>query len=848
MKARNALLSLALLASAVGIWWVLAQSPSGGGGDDGARSESARTAAADGADALVPTDRDGPDPDATRVAAETPPGPVVDAASGDEAPEASTDDEVVRITGRLLLPTGAPAPGAELLVHGWSGNEERRERHGLPEDWQDVEATTDADGRFELRFVPPRAFSFELDATLDGHVDLSWRWFELMPGAHEDVGEHRFAPAASIVGRVVDEEGQPTGVEWRVIATSAVQGQGEAKAAHRQNVVADLETGRFELNGLPEGPVELEGDCDAGASIEGPPVQARLGETTEVDLVYRGPELGNTITVISLCRPFHSFFEPVDGRIVATDAAGVEFEAVKVEGRTQLYRIDGLQPGNYTVAVESRIHSPWSRSGVRPGEVLRARLQGSARVSLAVVDAGTGEPVEGYRLRARLVDQPRRGGLTTLLEHDETPPPGGLFEGVIPGEVTLHVDAPGYADAEHPLEPLEPGSQRSAVVQLFRGGEIVATVQDSAGAPVAGAKVQLYPAVEGYAPASDRGFFVPHQLRTSVEMRSTFLETDADGRAVFERVGAGAHGLYTAHAGVEVTVEDVSVSEGGTEEVTLTLPAIRRLEGRLVGADDGIFEGMLAAARPVGAWDPSRSQVPSDATAVDADGRFVIEGLEAVEHHVVIGAKGQRVWMSSGRSTVGRSRAQSVGTVVIEPEGTTTATFDAGEWAPGSVRVEALLDGEPGRGLAVELRESGSWSRQGVMLDGDGRGTVQPILPGSYDARVWLPGDAWMYERAGVATVEAGDESEVRIEITTAPLAVLVQDPDTGEPVPNVSFHLRLNHVVTSDDEGRVVVNLVAGDGASALEPFLASLETRPTRRLWRDNDFTDEEVLLVVE
>ena len=225
MKARNALLALTVLASAVGIWWVLAQSPSGDA-DDGARSENARTAAADGTDALVPADGAGPDPDAARAAAETHPGPAVGAPSDDEAPEENSDDEIVRVTGRLLLPSGAPAQGAALRLHGWSGNEERRERHGLPEDWQDVETTTDADGSFELRFAPPLAFSFVLDATLDGHVELSWRWFELSPGTHEDLGEHRFAPAASIVGRVLDEEGEPTGVEWRIIATSAVQGQG----------------------------------------------------------------------------------------------------------------------------------------------------------------------------------------------------------------------------------------------------------------------------------------------------------------------------------------------------------------------------------------------------------------------------------------------------------------------------------------------------------------------------------------------------------------------------------------------------------------------------------------------
>lgn len=93
----------------------------------------------------------------------------------------------------------------------------------MPDDWEDLGADTDQDGRFALRFEPPRAFQFTLDAKTPGYSEASRRWGEIPPGDVVDVGEVTLLRAGVIEGQIVDGNGNPlTGPGWMVYADNDV--------------------------------------------------------------------------------------------------------------------------------------------------------------------------------------------------------------------------------------------------------------------------------------------------------------------------------------------------------------------------------------------------------------------------------------------------------------------------------------------------------------------------------------------------------------------------------------------------------------------------------------------------
>ena len=102
------------------------------------------------------------------------------------------DASLSEIRGHLQLPDGSPAKGVPLVLNGWESNSERVARYGLPESWTDIEARTREDGSFSIILDAPRAYQFTLDATLDGHAEIGWRWGEIPPGSTVDLGKHQF--------------------------------------------------------------------------------------------------------------------------------------------------------------------------------------------------------------------------------------------------------------------------------------------------------------------------------------------------------------------------------------------------------------------------------------------------------------------------------------------------------------------------------------------------------------------------------------------------------------------------------------------------------------------------------
>lgn len=721
----------------------------------------------------------------------------------ESAPVVEDEDDRARIVGRLLLPSGAPAAGAALRVHGWTGGADRAKEFGIPEDWEDVTGEVDADGRFEIAFDAPRAFQFVLDANLAGHAELSWRWTELLPGTTTDVGEQTFAEGCVITGRVVGADGEPTGVLWTVYADSLVGARGEGSDGTRVMGPIDVETGAFRLEGVPPGRCELQAYSRATGMIDGPKCETRVGEPTDVEIVYEGPPIDSTIKISTGCRPFHTHGHVVDGRIVVRGPGGVVHEVGSGADRLSSTTATGLAPGSYTVEIESAIHEPWSQSGVQPGDSVQARLVGSARIALSVVDATTYEPVDGYRVRVRLDDSYARPNEFTVLDHDDERPSDGVIAGLLPLETTVLVDAEGYAPLELPLGRL-PGTVPIPVqAELTRGATLAVTVVDSEGEPVEGATIHLYPFHDGYEagvrPETDEAMV----LLQAVERRTVQAETSSSGVTEFEHLPRGRYGLYARWGELVGEVESVEVDDGAETTVAIEFPASGALEGRIVGVEPVDLEELVVhVERGDGEefWTLRGRQVPP--VEVDPQGSFRMEGLLPGEHSFEVRTPTRIIPISSHSAQGTQAQRVALGTVMIRAGATLEETFDLTDRAPGRLVIEATVNGEPAPGLIAELGDTSSRATAGGVLDADGRHEEQLLFPASWDLTLHPLDRTWIHRRSAPIVLEAGADEIVRVEIETSRGRLLVRDAATGQPAAGEVLYLDGRTGVRLDDDG----------------------------------------------
>lgn len=772
----------------------------------------------------------------SRAVPEHPAAEPVAAADDDEVEtQEPVDDGLAHVVGRFLLPDGSPAVGAALTVEGWVANSDRVQKYGKPENWVSPSGVTGPDGRFDLAFDPPRAFQFILNAELEGHAGLSWRWSSLDPGGRTDVGNQTFRRACTVEGRVVRPDGSPTGIQWFIYADSQAGASGAGSDETRVMGPADQATGAFKLDGVPPGRVTLKAYSQSANWLDGPSVTARLGEVARAEIVYDGPDIGSSITVRTFCRPFHIFSKPRDGRILARAADGTEYEATKIAGSSQSYRIEDLPPGSYTVEIESAVHEPWSKANVQVGETVDAHLSGGARVALSVVDDGTGAPIERYRVRLRFDRSRWSPNVFEIQQRGAEPPAGGLFEKLIPWESTLLVSAEGYAEAEVPLGLLVAQTTTNAEARLKRGASIEVVVEDSTGAPVEGAKVTLHPYFEGYDPSDV--FSGPRDQSARQQFRARTRDERTDGRGLvrFGQAAAGEWGLQTAVGALRAASDKVVVEEGGLQRVTLTLPASGSLRGRLTGGAPGAFEGLVVRAVSKtgdgrGSMAGRRQQIPEG--TVDAEGRFFIDGLLAGPNVLTLRQPETEVPSGPNSSSMSRSLEVPLGEVELRAGGETTATVDASEAVPGVVEFEVTINGEPVAGALVKTAAMNAF--EGAQTDVNGRVTFDPLLPGEWKVSVQVIGERWRHEVEAPLQLEPGGQLTSRVEIVVGAGRLRVLDAESGEPRGSQEIFMGRFQSLRTDEDGWLELTLTKGTYSfTARDPFSQGGEAPVVQVIW---------------
>lgn len=452
-------------------------------------------------------------------------------------------------------------------------------------------------------------------------------------------------------------------------------------------------------------------------------------------------------------------------------------------------RLGNLRPGSSDDRAKLRVvaqgYEPYEVDGLRLSAGLdtdlgQIALEPLPLATVTVLDAATGAPVAGARVRMGEVDlaAERDTGRRSIrmsfgASGDDGEDEGGLVIGGDLEERSATTNEAGVAtlgviagrtcrftvrSAEHaPFRgapfPCPAGAFEREIL-LGRGGTVVANLMDVDGNPVIGGRV------EHRGPA-DQGGAEPGPMGHGGEV------TDADGQVTFEHLEPGEHrfrpyvdgsgvfrgnGMVVVHGGMEGDGDDwvsATVVEGGEAFVDLFAPLEVEVSGRVSEAGEPLAGARVSLVELRA--DPS-PDIPSMMTMglassnlsaeSDSRGEFSIAGVEPGEYTVSVSHPG-RSMAHEEVITVGDSgREVDLDLPVSIVEGRVTngageplagvrvhaerARLQVDGPRPVAIAVMAFSDGSgssvvslggPGGGLGVETDAEGRYSLRGVLAD-----------------------------------------------------------------------------------------------------------------------------------
>lgn len=622
------------------------------------------------------------------------------------APNAVGQEEVATVlTGKLELPDGSPAVGAQVSLMGWAANNSRQQKYGLPKGWKDPDpVTVGEDGLFRVSVVPHRAYQFVLDADLGAYPGERWRWSELVAGEAMDLGTVRFQEPCFLVGHIEDQNGEIQAGGWRVNASSS-EPLAENRSAARARAVPDPETGEFRIGPLPPGKVRLSTRSDVGARAEELTVRAAPGEPARVVLQYVGPELSSRIVFSTYSSPYYVFdlegqwtmpgeVAPDSNLVLLGPDGEVLQHARHVAGTSQDWEFTGVGTAESVVELRDPRFEVHRFENVVPGKKYRVNLVGSAALELEVLDEG-GAAVEAYGLWVGYRNTNWTPNEFEVRREGTPAPKGGLIKGVVPGDVLLEVRGPGGAKLRHTVGPLEAGETRKVRVQFQSYGPISGRVLGPDGAPLEGIEVEY-----------TRGRYAGQSNGHNTMVGTTEGTVQIPG--IDGAVTSGAGGAFTVHdldgeawtfrALASPHAWAISTLEGTDREngITLQLPRIGTVRAAFTFPAGTETSAIRILPKPV---DESRfelflSPFHSEPMGLSDGGEVVLEGLPVGPTELLFQMRKVSEGGGSSRSTFHTARLD------VAP-GEQDFEFDLGAVLPAACRVSVAAQGQPLGGVRV---------------------------------------------------------------------------------------------------------------------------------------------------
>lgn len=478
---------------------------------------------------------------------------------------------------------------------------------------------------------------------------------------------------------------------------------------------------------------------------------------------------------------------------------GADFARLVRVGPDGTFRLRGLPPRAYRVAVDDARYVPWTHAGVAlapgetkrldvaltPGATLAGRIQdengaGVAGAKGALVRAGESS-------LAGLMRAVRAGRETIAFRTFAD----GSFKAsrLAPGDnQRLVVTHPEYERATLAGLSLPPGGAKSGVtVVLRRGASVVGVVKDASDQPLADVEVELG---GSFNVRGGRGGMVANISMIGGPGARPRAKTGPDGRFEIRGVSAGEYALTARRTGFAAErVDPVKVTDQGADPLVLVLApgatisgAVRRRSGE--GAE-GYFVAAGLPGRPAGPMGAGAT------TPTGADGSFVIEGLRAGQAYDL------NVFGGTGLGPQKRGVSAPAENVEITVTGTGRIAGTALDARTGRALTDFAVAFEPDRGggggnvmrfvARAAGRAGGGVGEKRTFHSEDGTFTLEDVPAGTWT--VVLTAKGYQPARVSAVAVEEGATKE-GVEVRAAAGGTLkgrVTDAKTGRPVANAT-------------------------------------------------------------
>lgn len=792
--------------------------------------------------------------------------------------EPAPPPESIRLRGRLVADAGTGVDGVELVWRA-RGDFGSLAPFGPERGRGNVTARTDAEGRFEFDVPTSRRGTLTLDRAANLLFGTAARRITEVAAydADADLGELPVHPAAVIVGRVVDETGQPVPAA-RVRANSDafvfwLPGEGQS---------VDGE-GVFELRGLEPGTQHLGAEASGFVPVTAA-VEVGAGDVVEgvVLTLDRGASVAGTV---------------LDDR--GLPVAGARVAAFRNRAVGPTVEVQGIDTSH---AVETDTTGYFVLTGIEGKSVaLRAWADGHAARSVGEVDVGTGNaqirlqrlgritgvlldtegsPIEGSRVTARAfgggrvvmpADLPdmEMGGPETRTDAE------GRFEidGVRPGTVSLDAHGPTHLPVEGYTVQVVPGATVANVMMRAEvGAGVLAHVVDADGRPVAGATVVVTeppePRLEQPAPGTGRHVAVrmgreeddagnvsvspfdgPRELRRG--------ETDTEGTVRIGGLPAGPVQVRAEGAGQAPSrPTELAVPRRGSVEAVLTLRPAGHIEVRTVTpAGEAAPEVGFVIHGPVGAEEVDQvdERGRTDAAGVARVGPLLAGTYTAVlslpPRARSLGGGMDFVMLGSGGDELQETRAE----VTVQAGEVTEIVMQR----PVLARVFGTVQGAsgPAAGVDVSLRNEGappfapSWS---ATTGGDGAFSIPDVPAGTYEIE-WKKPQQIVPQTDTLEVPPATSEVRRDLERRGGSVRVEVRSAVDGAPVAQAAVSLRRPGEQQRQQRGVMMVRTAVSTGGGATGTSSITMGGTPKVRTGPDGVAVVEDVppgsyVLVVE
>jgi len=747
------------------------------------------------------------------------------------APSASINQgQLATVRGRMLRADGSVATGATLRLDGRSGS---NTPPGSGANWTDPEPiSASAEGDFEFQFAPPVGYGFSLRVDAPECASAHWFWWELDAGTTIDLGNVRLEAGGALLATLVNEQGEPLFQGWSMTATVSAPNNSQGRWSSLVQATGDTEHSTFTLTGLPARRVELQARTQGGTHSEKRVVDVVAGQQTPVQLVYRGPDLRKRIScVLRLPTNIPLMLQPQ--HIWIEQPGSAPREAEYVQGSSQHYGIDDLEPGLYTVRMEDSRLLPWSQDNVQPGETVRPLVQGNAALKLSIFEPDQSRYLGRYRLSVKRYGNTTPGGISPLVSPDVDPPENGLILYLVPGNYELELKIEGRTQKPIVVSGLQPYETRDIDVSFSAAAAIQGRVLASDGTTgAAGVDMQLTRGtVAGHLMGAGTQIMWEKVAIPPIHARAT---TDTNGNFNFAGLQAGE---WTVRAAWNRWLwTDQTVTLPLTTPITIAQPPSGFFSGRLLLPEGALVADIALTARRTAEGQGYRPMTTApEPGSLGADGSFHLGpmpvGTIEVDFMVFSEVFDE---LGTGRTGIG----QPIGMFQIAPGTPTPVEIDLRSIYPAQLRGSVKVDGvlAPGGQVLARALQGGGVSFQNASsgMTHEGLYSLGVLAANRELSLEYVAPAGWSWSHPLPLILAPGSVNEQAIAIETIErevqvLDVLTQQPRAGQ---RIAWRTGRDFAATSDDpdalakwtaktdaQGRMLVRLPAGPARAVAVP-----------------------------